>query len=116
MTFLSLEKKGLSTPKKIVFLLVFVLQYRILAEGNVQGVNYRSFAKRTADELGVKGFARNLPDGRVEIVCECGEEKFEEFKKRLSRKSTSFFRISVERLTVEKLSSQQKFSSFDIRF
>ncbi|MFH1056853.1 MAG: acylphosphatase [Candidatus Micrarchaeota archaeon] len=93
-----------------------ILQYRILAEGNVQGVNYRSLAKRIADELGVKGFARNLPDGRVEIVCECGEEKLGEFKNRLERKSSSFFGMNVEKITVEKLSFPQKFSSFEIEF
>lgn len=38
--------------------------------GMVQGVGFRFFAERVARRMGVSGLARNLPDGRVEIVAE----------------------------------------------
>ncbi|WP_320823506.1 acylphosphatase [Reinekea sp.] len=41
--------------------------------GKVQGVGYRLFCKRRAKELGLQGYALNLPDGRVEVLI-CGEE------------------------------------------
>jgi len=40
----------------------------------VQGVYYRASAARRAHELGIRGYARNLPDGRVEVLA-CGDEQ-----------------------------------------
>jgi acylphosphatase len=42
----------------------------ILASGQVQGVGFRAFVKRTALDLGLSGYAENLSDGRVEVVAE----------------------------------------------
>ena len=41
---------------------------RFLVSGMVQGVGFRWFVARHARSLGLAGFARNLPDGRVEVV------------------------------------------------
>lgn len=42
----------------------------MLISGKVQGVCYRASAARKAAELGVTGYAKNLPDGRVKLVAE----------------------------------------------
>jgi acylphosphatase len=47
---------------------------RITVKGVVQGVYFRYTTRRKADEFGLKGWVRNLPDGRVQIVCEGDEE------------------------------------------
>jgi acylphosphatase len=39
-----------------------------LVSGMVQGVGFRWFVARHARSLGLSGYARNLPDGRVEVV------------------------------------------------
>jgi len=39
---------------------------RYFVSGNVQGVGYRYFTLRAAERLNLTGYARNLPDGRVE--------------------------------------------------
>jgi len=39
--------------------------------GRVQGVFFRASTRHEAERLGVTGYARNLPDGRVEVLA-CG--------------------------------------------
>ena len=46
----------------------------VFITGRVQGVFFRSEAKHNADYYDVKGWVRNLPDGRVEAVFE-GEKE-----------------------------------------
>jgi acylphosphatase len=41
---------------------------RFFVAGRVQGVYYRAATAERAERLGLAGFAKNLPDGRVEIV------------------------------------------------
>jgi acylphosphatase len=45
-----------------------------LVSGEVQGVGYRWFVRGLASSAGVAGSARNLPDGRVEVVLEGPED------------------------------------------
>ena len=45
---------------------------RCLVSGRVQGVFYRASTRARAESLGVTGHARNLRDGRVEVLA-CGE-------------------------------------------
>jgi acylphosphatase len=42
----------------------------ILVNGLVQGVYFRHYTARTAQQLNLSGWVRNLRDGRVEILCE----------------------------------------------
>jgi len=41
---------------------------RFLVSGKVQGVFFRASTARMAEQLGLRGYARNLPDGRVEVL------------------------------------------------
>ena len=63
--------------------------YRYIVRGRVQGVGYRYFVMREAAALGVSGFARNLPDGSVEVIAEAADDVLELFEDRL-RQGPSF--------------------------
>ena len=43
---------------------------RAMVSGQVQGVNFRAYTRREAQRLGLRGYARNLADGTVEVVAE----------------------------------------------
>ena len=47
---------------------------RVYITGNIQGIYFRSFIKENAEKYNVKGFVRNLEDGRVEVFLEGNSE------------------------------------------
>lgn len=53
----------------------------VFVSGKVQGVTFRASTRKKARELGVGGWVRNLPDGRVEAVFEGKDEDVEELIK-----------------------------------
>jgi len=56
-----------------------------LISGRVQGVGFRFFAEKEGNQLGVRGYVRNLSTGSVEVYA-IGEAKvLETFKRRLAR-------------------------------
>ncbi|MBU3966586.1 MAG: acylphosphatase [Euryarchaeota archaeon] len=65
----------------------------IFVSGDVQMAGFRTFVKNLADSLGVKGYAENLPDGRVRIVCEGEEEKILKLENSLKETPPPFARV-----------------------
>jgi len=60
-----------------------VIARRATVAGRVQGVGFRFFAERAARDLGVRGWVKNLPDGRVESVAEGESEAVNRYLERL---------------------------------
>ncbi|MEW6440692.1 MAG: acylphosphatase [bacterium] len=47
-----------------------VRRIRMTVSGRVQGVFFRHHTREQAERIGITGWVRNLPDGRVEVVAE----------------------------------------------
>jgi len=73
---------------------VICRKYRVA--GRVQGVFYRATAARHARELQVTGYAKNLTDGRVEVLAYGSEAALQELAKRLWIGSSASKVMSVE--------------------
>ena len=80
--------------------------------GMVQGVGFRYSAERAAFLLGLKGYVKNLDDGRVEVYCEGKEDALREFLKKMQ----SIFKAYIRDTDVEWGEADGETGSFDIRF
>ena len=85
----------------------------IQINGNVQMAGFRTFIKNTADSLSVTGFADNLPDGSVNIVCEGREEAMGEFVDSIKQNLPSF--ASIEAMDVAYEEYKGEFTGFERR-
>lgn len=56
-----------------------IIARRLMIHGRVQGVFYRKWAARTATDLGLTGWVRNLAEGSVEAVIEGQQDSVERF-------------------------------------
>jgi acylphosphatase len=73
---------------------------RVVVSGRVQGVFFRAACKAEADRLGLAGWARNLDDGRVEVVVE-GETAAIEQLVRWCHDGPSHARVTSVQATTE---------------
>jgi acylphosphatase len=86
---------------------------RSFVSGRVQGVFYRKTAVRRARELGLRGFARNLPDGRVEVLA-CGEEAAVATFLDWLWEGSSASKVTAVSTNDEALAVAQNFAGFDV--
>jgi acylphosphatase len=88
---------------------------RFLVGGVVQGVGFRWFVARHARGLGLAGFARNLPDGRVEVVVTGEDDAALVHLEDLLRTGPANARVQMVERQDEYDDSQLPTRSFDIR-
>jgi acylphosphatase len=77
-----------------------MLAHRYSLKGRVQGVGFRYFTLLTANELGIKGWVRNLSNGDLEVHAEGPEGEMRQFL--LQIESGPSFAI-VEHVDVQKV-------------
>jgi acylphosphatase len=84
---------------------------RVRVTGVVQGVGFRYFTHRTAVNLGLSGYVRNMPDGSVEAVAEGEGAMVAEFVEKVSRGPAA---SSVRGMTVSEI-PVSGYERFEIR-
>jgi acylphosphatase len=79
----------------------------VYVSGQVQGVFFRDSAREKAGQLGLAGWVKNLPDGRVEAVFDGPPEKV--------REMVEWCQQGPSHATVEEVDAEFEDSSEDIR-
>jgi len=87
-------------------------QVHIYYSGSVQGVGFRFTAIDLARKFGIKGWVKNLADGRVELLAEGPDETLKNFLKDLDQQMAHY--ITDKQVSWEAASN--KFSGFEIGF
>ncbi len=81
---------------------------RLYIRGVVQGVFFRAFLKENAEKLDVRGFTRNLDDGRVEVFLEGDPDKVNQMIE-LCRKGPKYSKIEHVEIIPEKFQDLKGF-------
>ena len=84
----------------------------VFYSGRVQGVGFRYTAERLALDLRLVGWVKNIPDGRVEIVCEGPKEKIE----LLLQGIQSSLGATIRKIDCEWEKPTHEFNDFSIEF
>lgn len=82
-----------------------------VVSGIVQGVGYRYFAKKHADHLKIQGYARNLANGKVEVILQ-GEDKAIDILIKFLEQGPEF--ASVSAVEIDEFSEIGHFHCFSI--
>ena len=83
----------MNVSRKFV-LKAMITQAHIFYSGTVQGIGFRYTTQRFALELGLRGWVKNLHDGRVEILAEGKKELIEELFVRINKYFEGYVRDS----------------------
>jgi acylphosphatase len=87
------------------------VRVHVFVSGRVQGVFFRENTKNKAKAFGIRGFVRNLPDGRVEAVLEGEKEKIQELLERI-KKGPLFSRVDGVEVKSEEYKGE--FNDFEV--
>ena len=84
----------------------------LIVHGLVQGVFFRANAKKAAETLGLKCYARNMADGSVKVVAEGPENKIKEMVE-FCKKGSGAARVDKVDVHIEE--ARNEFEGFEVR-
>ncbi len=87
---------------------------RYVVSGRVQGVGFRYFVRSQAKKMKVRGWVRNLPDGRVETLAAGDTEALGLFEKSL-RSGPAFASVEKVEIIETPEAGAEDFDSFEVR-
>jgi len=85
---------------------------KVLVSGHVQGVCFRATAKEIADKLNVMGYAKNLPDGRVELLLQAPPQTLNTYLETLKNNPGLG---SIDQIDLQEIQLSDQIKSFEIR-
>ena len=103
----------LGTPVTLTIEVNQKMQLYVLITGRVQGVGFRAFTQRNARQLGINGYAKNLPNGKVEVVAEGDKTQLDALVVFL-RKGPRYAR--VDSLEIDERPFTGEYQTFGIRY
>lgn len=86
---------------------------RLYIDGTVQGVFFRRFVKEKAEKRDLRGFARNLEDGKVEVFLEGDNTKVDEMIE-VCKKGPKHAQIRNVEIKPEKFQDFRQFKILEI--
>ncbi|MBU4246408.1 MAG: acylphosphatase [Nanoarchaeota archaeon] len=86
----------------------------IIVHGSVQGVGFRASTKAIAQDMGLKGYVQNLPNGTVKVVVEDEEETIKKLVKILKSREILGTQI-VSKADVSYEDAKNEFDAFEIK-
>lgn len=90
-----------------------MMEIYCVVSGKVQGVRFRDYAQVSANELGLKGWVKNMPDGTVTVCAQGLPDILKEYVEYLHEGS---LQAKVEAVSVDWRTAKLTFEDFSIYF
>ncbi len=103
----------LGTPIRLVIEVNRKMQIFVLISGKVQGVGFRNFTRTNAKQIGVNGYAKNLANGKVEVVAEGEKLKLNALIEKLQQGPRS---SRVDAIEIKERKFTGEYETFGVRY
>lgn len=90
-----------------------VKRAHVIIQGQVQGVGYRYFAMKTAQQASIVGWVKNREDGSVELIAQGEESAIEQFAWTLRNKHPW---AKINNMEIQWIENEDNLHAFEIKY